>query len=299
MVEKIFARHRFEATPLPEISKSMVDKLGPVDWVVDRATHYRLPFPIFGERHYHPDTFQVMKVFEATGQLHIGRRRYRADAGGLFWVAPGVWHSSDQPEKYSTSHLEMFFHRNGRSPIPPIVRRFPSHIPCDENPDVLLCFHQIVKEFTLKKPFWEWTVSGLLDHMISLLTRAIETRTERRETTHVDGYRVDRDGVGRAVNYIVQNYYHPIYLKSLAGIAGMSVNRFSKIFRAVEGTTPIDYLIDFRLKRATELLAEQQMNLTQIAEAVGFNSVHHFSNCYKQRLGASPSMQQPRGKQNR
>jgi AraC-like DNA-binding protein len=294
-IETIFGQHgpspRFAATGAPAIGRALAQKMGALEWIVEKASHYRLPYPIFGERHFHPDTFQVVKVIEGEGDLRIGPRRYQANAGGLFWVAPRAWHSSIEPAGQSSRLIEMFFRRNSSTPCPLVVRRFPSHIPCDDNPDVLITFHQIVKEFALRKPFWEWTASNLLNHVIVLLARSIETRASRKELTHVAGYRVDREGVARAVNFIVENYYRPIDLSSLASVAGMSVNRFTKVFRAVEGTTPIDYLIDFRLKRATELMAEQRMTLTQIAEAVGFNSIHHFSNCYKRRLGASPSGQ--------
>jgi transcriptional regulator GlxA family with amidase domain len=132
--------------------------------------------------------------------------------------------------------------------------------------------------------------------MISLLARSLETQPPLGESTHVAGYYIDREGVARAVNYIVQNYYHTIELKQLARVAGMSINRFSKVFRAVEGTTPIDYVINFRLRRAAELIAEQRLTLTQIAQAVGFNSIHHFSNCYKRRLGVPPSLQHSQGR---
>jgi AraC-like DNA-binding protein/quercetin dioxygenase-like cupin family protein len=278
------------------VARAVVRNLGPVEWIVEKASHYRLPQPIFGEWHHHPDTFQVVKVLEGGGELRIGHRRFPANAGGLFWVAPRVRHSSIEPAGQFSRLIEMFFRRNVPTPCPAAVRQFPSHIPCDENPDVLITFHQIVKEFALQKPFWQWTVSGLVNHMIFLLARHLESKSSRNELTHVAGYRVDREGVARAVNHIVENYYQPIDLKSLAGVAGMSVNRFSKVFRAVEGTTPIDYVIDFRLKRASELIAERRLTLTQIAEAVGFNSIHHFSNCYKRRLGTSPSGQQARGR---
>jgi transcriptional regulator GlxA family with amidase domain len=45
-----------------------------------------------------------------------------------------------------------------------------------------------------------------------------------------------------------------------------------------------------------EMREERNLTLTQIAAAVGFSSLQHFSSCYKQRMGVSPSVQQPREK---
>ncbi len=261
------------------------------EWVIEKAATYVLPISILGPRHYHPNTFQVLKVLEGKGELRIGPFRYPAGQGGIFWIPPKVRHSSVEPTRQLSRLIELFFRRNRSASCPVAIRNFPCHISTDDNPEVLVCFHEIIKEFAQRKWLWEWTASALLNHLIVLLARSIETQADSGGSTRVAGYRIDREGVARGMNHIVQNYYQPIDLKLLARVAGMSVNRFSKVFQAIEGTTPIDFLIDYRLKRASELIATKTLKLTKIAEAVGFGSVHYFSRCYKQRLGVSPSRQ--------
>ncbi len=129
----------------------------------------------------------------------------------------------------------------------------------------------------------------MLNELIALLARAVEMQRNGRVSDQPAGYRLDAEGVGRAVSYIHENYFRRMDLALLARVAGMSVNRFGKLFRWLEGTTPIDYLIEFRLHRAAELVAERRLTLTQIAAAVGFSSVHHYCHCHKRRFGVSPS----------
>jgi AraC-like DNA-binding protein len=250
---------------------------------------------IFGHRHRHGDSFQVVKVLEGRGEVVIGKERFAADAGGVFWVPPYTWHESIDPVPSSPRMLDMRIARVASNPGPVPLRRMPYHIPTDHEPAVLVCFHEIVKEYARRRPYWEWTISTLINQFILLLARALETSAALQQASRVAGYRVDTAGVEKALNFIHQNYFQSIDLKQLAGVAGMSVSRFSKLFSAVVGTTPIDYLIDFRLKRASEMIAEERFTLTQIAAAVGFSSIHHFSRCYKQRLGQPPSFRHGTG----
>lgn len=272
------------------IVKPFLRTSGRPAWRCEQAGLYCVPNDaIFGPRHRHPDFFQVVKVLDGQGEIVIGRERFAADAGGVFWVPPNTWHASVDPAPSSPRMLDLRFAHVAASPGPVPLRRMPFHIATDHDPAVLVCFHEIVKEYARRRPYWEWTVSALIDQFILLLARALETSAALQLASRVAGYRIDTAGVEKALNFIHQNYFRPIQLKELADIAGTSVSRFSKLFCAVIGTTPIDYLIDFRLKRASEMIAEKRFKLTQIASAVGFGSIHHFSRCYKQRMGQSPS----------
>ena len=44
------------------------------------------------------------------------------------------------------------------------------------------------------------------------------------------------------------------------------------------------------MQRAIEMLKEDRWTITQIAEAVGFNSVHYFSRCFRDSYGMAPSL---------
>src|ERR1051325_7018000 len=122
-----------KASPPERIPKTVTSRLGPVEWVVEKAAHYVLPYPIFGKRHYHPSTFQVLKVIEGEGQVQIGSHLYGGENGGLFWVPPRVWHSGGESQDRPFHLIEMFFHRTISTPPPLALRQFPFHIPCDNN----------------------------------------------------------------------------------------------------------------------------------------------------------------------
>jgi len=76
-------------------------------------------------------------------------------------------------------------------------------------------------------------------------------------------------------------------IPTLAALAGCSATHFARRFRAATGQTP-QYVIDRRIERARELLAEGELPLSEIAYACGFASQSHMTDVFRQRVGLTP-----------
>ncbi len=76
----------------------------------------------------------------------------------------------------------------------------------------------------------------------------------------------------------------------LAKSAGYSVDHFSRVFEKVTGQRPQECVIEARLARARQLLAETGLTISEIAEALGFRDVFFFSRQFTQRTGQTPSV---------
>jgi AraC-like DNA-binding protein len=77
-------------------------------------------------------------------------------------------------------------------------------------------------------------------------------------------------------------------LEELARLATMSRARFAAHFRTVVGTTPFDYLTDWRIGVAQGLLRRGEP-LKLVAPSVGFQSSTAFSRAFSKRIGLSPT----------
>ena len=75
---------------------------------------------------------------------------------------------------------------------------------------------------------------------------------------------------------------------AMAEMAGISKDYFSRIFRNVTGTNYSKWLNMIRLEKATELLADKQMTLTEIAMHSGFQSISSFNRVFHTEKGMSP-----------
>ena len=80
-----------------------------------------------------------------------------------------------------------------------------------------------------------------------------------------------------------------IDLATLAAESGYSRAHFLRTFRAATGQTPHRYLLDLRLDRARELIANKSMPLIDIAADCGFSSHGHLTTAFRSRFGVAPS----------
>lgn len=81
----------------------------------------------------------------------------------------------------------------------------------------------------------------------------------------------------------------PLRLERMARAAGLSPFHFHRVFQALVGETPADFVKRLRLERALAMMAHgKRSSLTDIALSCGFASSSDFSRSFKQRYGASP-----------
>jgi AraC family transcriptional regulator len=95
--------------------------------------------------------------------------------------------------------------------------------------------------------------------------------------------------MNRVQEYVAANLASDITLADLATIACMSIGHFLRAFRAALGTTPYQYVLEQRLRRASSLLRTTTLPITRIATECGFKTPAHLSSKFRSRVGATPS----------
>lgn len=68
----------------------------------------------------------------------------------------------------------------------------------------------------------------------------------------------------------------------------MSRSRFAERFRELVGSGPMAYIVDWRLQRALNLLAESNVPIKTVANRVGYRSAAAFTRAFSERFGCSP-----------
>jgi AraC-like DNA-binding protein len=99
----------------------------------------------------------------------------------------------------------------------------------------------------------------------------------------------DREKLYYARSYLAENYTNPLTLSQLAKRSQLNEYKLKKGFRALFGTSVIDFLIACRLEQAKYLLLEKQKNVSEVAYETGYSSPHYFSKAFKKKFGISPS----------
>lgn len=97
----------------------------------------------------------------------------------------------------------------------------------------------------------------------------------------------------RILTYLYENYTEPITLQSLSQRFGLSKQYIIRLFRRHLGTTVTRFINDLKLSHAPELLCQSALNISQIADHLGFSSAHYFSRLFREKYSVSPSRFQP------
>lgn len=86
-----------------------------------------------------------------------------------------------------------------------------------------------------------------------------------------------------------KNIDEPLTLVELAELSEVSRRQMERLFHAHLDSSPSRYYLELRLAHARRLLTQTNESITNVALASGFVSTSHFSNCYKDAFGVSPS----------
>lgn len=89
--------------------------------------------------------------------------------------------------------------------------------------------------------------------------------------------------------FIYENLCGPINLHDLAKLTGMTTHQLLIAFRKAFRTTPAQYVIQQRLRRAQRQLLESRNDITQIALDCGFSSHSHLTAYFVKHFGCTPS----------
>ena len=94
--------------------------------------------------------------------------------------------------------------------------------------------------------------------------------------------------IHEALTYIEHNFQNEITIEDIAGVCGLNRTYFGKIFKEALGKTPQEFLLNYRMLKAAELLKLTSLSIGDVGLAVGYANQMHFSRAFKNNYGISP-----------
>ncbi len=146
-------------------------------------------------------------------------------------------------------------------------------------------FADIKKELKGKKYGYEIALKSDIYKIMLWIIRCVEE--EKGILSIYNEQTVEK--IEKALKYIEKNYEKPLTVKKIAENSYMEYTYFSRIFKQITSMSCCDYINYFRIKKAEALLLENELNVTQIADKVGFDSVSYFIKNFKKYNGKSPN----------
>ncbi len=91
------------------------------------------------------------------------------------------------------------------------------------------------------------------------------------------------------LTFIEENYENNLSLQLISNTFGISVYHLSHIFRKATGISCIQYLIDYRLSVAANMLRQNNLPILNIALDTGFNNISYFNRTFKKKFNVTPT----------
>ena len=95
--------------------------------------------------------------------------------------------------------------------------------------------------------------------------------------------------VERARQYIAEQYSYPITVEDVAVYTGISRSYLFRLFRTMMKQSPKEYLLEYRIRQACQLLNQTELPVGSIAHSVGFEDNLYFSKVFKKYKNCTPS----------
>ena len=124
----------------------------------------------------------------------------------------------------------------------------------------------------------------MLELFLSLYKHQTDSTLQRTEQSRAENY------VDFALHYIHMHYQSSVSIGELTELLGVSQPYLFRIFKAVTGKSPKQYLGDYRLVQAKKLLRETELTVGEVAASVGYPDPLAFSKFFSSRQGCSPQM---------
>ncbi len=233
--------------------------------------------------------FQIVLGLSGTLHFELKEEKRTIDCGPekVFILSPGVLHNWIS-EPNAVCEIFMFFCDGFTADDSDLGR-----ILSLKNRDIVLCFDLKRQEYNFYiRQFRELIrthdhcnvniMHGLLYGFCGVICRKAMTICTTLDEGEV------HPSLGRAVDLIKQNFRKRFTLHQLSKSCGLGPSRLSELFRKRFGMSPMQYLLELRTEKATQLLSYSNMNISEISEFLGFQTVQYFSRFFKKQTGSCP-----------
>ena len=95
--------------------------------------------------------------------------------------------------------------------------------------------------------------------------------------------------IWKVINYIEQHSSENLKVKQIAAAFNLSEKHFITKFRKIMGISPKEYITHIRMKKAAELVTDNNIKMHEIAHILGYSDQYTFSKAFKKYYDESPS----------
>lgn len=127
----------------------------------------------------------------------------------------------------------------------------------------------------------------LLSQVLVILLREADAPAAKLKTAH--SVQNENEIIRRAQQYISSHIRQKLSVPMVARSVDVSPSYLTALFHKNLHISPGEYIRRIKLQESKQMIRENNMNFTEIAAALNYSTVHHFSRQFKEKFGITPS----------
>ncbi len=233
-------------------------------------------------KHEH-EYFQMICFLSGSGQLTLGEREYGICPGGLFLIKPHCYHGLNPASAVKTLDVKFLVKDRG---LRDLLLNAGDKV--EEN-DCLVAnlFERIRLEGEHAAFLYREMCAVYLTHILIQFLRQNESVPSETAEEPDDEFIPD-PLTQNAIDFVKRHYAEDLNLQRLAQAVGKSDRYIRRRFEEFLGTSPTRYLLRYRIRKSKELIRQSDYPLKEVAELVGFKTIHHFARTFHDICGETP-----------
>lgn len=243
--------------------------------------------------HIHPE-YELVYIDKGNGQRHIGNHFSYYQDGDLILIGPNLPHSSFSNTDFMDNQeivLQMndlfvgspFLELAEFGAIRELFQK--SHQGLSFYGQTKVTVGKLLKEMVQKKPFDR--LINLLE-VLQMLARSNEYRMLQVSHMALEIHSQDYNRMNKVYDFITQHYHKTTKIEEVANLIHLTPHSFCRFFKKTTGKSFIQFLNEYRIIQACDLMYKERRSISEIMYAVGFNSLAHFNRQFKRVTGLSP-----------
>lgn len=145
---------------------------------------------------------------------------------------------------------------------------------------------QILREKEKKDP---WSMDMIASQLTQLLLSVLRQQESTSKLMASNSLNAENEIIRRAQQYISDHVRERLSVPYVAKMVDVSPSYMTALFHKNLQISPGEYIRRIKIQESKQLIREGNMNFTEIAEALHYSTVHHFSRQFKDKFGITPT----------
>lgn len=240
---------------------------------------YKMP------EHFHNE-LEIYYIDNGKVNVYVEGKKNDAEQGDLLFFESGQRHSMEGNPKFPINIINIIFKVSDNSSLIQLFRVIKKKkIKISEK--IRSVLDDMLRESKLEKIENKLVLKSKLIELVVELSRQVkEKKYIKLHAAVYENY--NKDLISKVKAYLDRNFRMHLTITNISKKFGYNLSYLCRIFKKQTGMTITEYLTGLKIKDAKYLLRKSQLNVTQIAEKLGYLDIHHFSHKFKKIVGLSP-----------